>query len=87
MEEADLRLAEIKKESYEFDRDIVKGAVNQRTGKVIAEKVIRYFEDRLRARVCVTVTCLIHLHNYILFDTFKASCYSTHMSWAVCLGQ
>ncbi|XP_041375443.1 coiled-coil domain-containing protein 113-like [Gigantopelta aegis] len=50
MEEADLRLAEIKKESYEFDRDIVKGAVNQRTAKVIAEKVIRYFEDRLRAR-------------------------------------
>ncbi|XP_046340431.1 coiled-coil domain-containing protein 113-like [Haliotis rufescens] len=50
MEEADMRLAEMKKDSYEFDRDIVKGAVNQRTAKVIAEKVIRYFEDKLRAR-------------------------------------
>ncbi|XP_046545033.1 coiled-coil domain-containing protein 113-like [Haliotis rubra] len=50
MEEADMRLAEMKKDSYEFDRDIVKGAVNQRTTKVIAEKVIRYFEDKLRAR-------------------------------------
>ena len=29
MEEADIRSAEIKKSSYEFDRDIVKGAVNQ----------------------------------------------------------
>ncbi|XP_064611526.1 coiled-coil domain-containing protein 113-like [Liolophura sinensis] len=50
MEEADLRLAEIKKESYEFERDITKGAVNSRTGKVVAEKVIRYFEDKLRSR-------------------------------------
>ncbi|KAK3086713.1 hypothetical protein FSP39_022367 [Pinctada imbricata] len=50
MEEADLRLAEIKKESYEFERDIVKGAMNPRTGKVISEKVSRYFEDKNRAR-------------------------------------
>ncbi len=51
MEEADLRFAEIKKASYEFERDIVKGAVNTRTGKVVAEKVIRYFDDKLRGRV------------------------------------
>ena len=29
MEEADIRSAEIKKVSYEFERDVVKGAVNQ----------------------------------------------------------
>lgn len=29
MEEADIRSAEIKKASYEFERDVVKGAVNQ----------------------------------------------------------
>jgi len=51
MEEADLRLAEIKKEGYEFDRDIVKGSINTRTNKVISEKVSRYFEDKLRSRV------------------------------------
>lgn len=47
-----MRQGEIKKSSYEFERDIVKGAVNHRAGKVIAEKVSRYFEDKLRARVC-----------------------------------
>ena len=51
MEEADLRLAETKKENYEFERDITKGAVNGTTGKVVAEKVVRYFEDRIRGRV------------------------------------
>ncbi|EDO35964.1 predicted protein [Nematostella vectensis] len=50
MEEAEIRNAEIKKVSYEFERDLVKGAVNQRTNKVIAERVTRYFEDKLRAR-------------------------------------
>ena len=50
MEEADMRLAEIKKALYEFDRDIVKGSVNPRTGKVVAEKVQRYLDDKLRAR-------------------------------------
>ena len=58
MEEADLRFAEIKKASYEFERDIVKGAVNTRTGKVVAEKVIRYFDDKLRGRV----SCVISLY-------------------------
>ncbi|KAK2564595.1 Coiled-coil domain-containing protein 113 [Acropora cervicornis] len=50
MEEADIRSAEVKKSSYEFERDIVKGAVNQRTNKVIAERVTKYLEDKLRAR-------------------------------------
>ena len=96
MEEADIRSAEVKKASYEFERDIVKGAVNQvllykcpafscqketgqelrlltvnvtvsnafidlilpcivlqRTNKVIAERVTRYIEDKLRARVSI----------------------------------
>ncbi|KAK2187702.1 hypothetical protein NP493_156g01018 [Ridgeia piscesae] len=50
MEEADTRLTEIKKDYYEFERDIMKGALNQQTGKFIAEKVIRYLEDKLRSR-------------------------------------
>jgi len=51
LEEADLRIAEIKKEDYEFERDIVKGAANPRTGKANAEKVAKYLEDKLRAKV------------------------------------
>ncbi|KAL7749252.1 hypothetical protein RI367_005404 [Sorochytrium milnesiophthora] len=50
MEEIDIRLAEVKKEMYEFKRDIVQAAMNERTGKVMTEKVLRYFEDKLRAR-------------------------------------
>lgn len=50
MEEADARLAELKKSSYEFDRDVLKPAHASRTGRVVAEKAIRYFEDRIRAR-------------------------------------
>lgn len=50
MEECDIRLAELKKAAYEFKRDIVQGGVNPRTNKIIAEKVVRHFEDKLRSR-------------------------------------
>ena len=50
MEEADIRLTELKKSSYEFERDILKGSLNSRTGRVVAEKVVRYFEDKQRSR-------------------------------------
>ncbi|XP_063686995.1 coiled-coil domain-containing protein 113-like isoform X2 [Bolinopsis microptera] len=49
-EEAEIRLAEMKKSSYEFNRDIVLGAKNLRTGRVVAERVTRYFEDKMRSR-------------------------------------
>lgn len=38
-EETDIRIADLKKEAYEFKRDIVVGAENIRTGNTIAEKV------------------------------------------------
>ena len=50
MEETDVRIAEIKKDAYEFKRDIVTGAENFRTGKTMAEKAVRYMEDKLRAK-------------------------------------
>lgn len=46
-----MRIAELKKEAYEFKRDIVVGAENFRTGKTMAENVIRYMEDKLRLKV------------------------------------
>ena len=77
VQEADLRLAEIKKATYEFDRDVLRGAVNpvsleanfqcscivimlcvcvcvsmsQRTQRIMGEKVVKYFGDRLKSRV------------------------------------
>eukprot|EP00741_Cyanophora_paradoxa_P004347 tig00000792_g4220.t1 len=53
MEETDIRIAEIKKDAYEFKRDIVVGAENFRTGKTVAEKVVRYFEESLRNKESV----------------------------------
>merc|ERR1719231_588434 len=53
MEECDVRIAEIKKDAYEFKRDIVTGAENFRTGKIVAEKAVRYMEDKLRAKPAV----------------------------------
>ena len=50
LEETDVRIAELKKDAYEFKRDIVVGAENFRTGKTMAEKVIRYMEEKLRQK-------------------------------------
>jgi len=50
IEEADIRIAELKKHAYEFKRDIVIGAEDPRTGKTMAEKVIRYMEDKLKEK-------------------------------------
>jgi hypothetical protein len=41
MEEVDMRIAETKKDTYEFKRDIIIGAENPRTGKIAGEKMIR----------------------------------------------
>jgi len=50
LEETDLRIAELKKDAYEFKRDIVVGAENFRNGKTMAEKVVKYMEDKLRQK-------------------------------------
>lgn len=50
LEEVEIRTAEIKKAVYEFKRDIELQSLNKRTGKVIAERVIRYFEDKIRSK-------------------------------------
>lgn len=47
LEETDIRIAEVKRDAYEFRRDIVVGAENPRTGKTMAEKVLKYLEDKL----------------------------------------
>jgi hypothetical protein len=41
----------MKKEAYEFKRDIVMGAVNPRTGHIVAERVLKYMEDILTDKV------------------------------------
>lgn len=50
IEETDMRIAELRKEAHEFKRDIVVGAENFRTGATMAEKVLKYMEDKLRQK-------------------------------------
>ncbi|GAX79378.1 hypothetical protein CEUSTIGMA_g6820.t1 [Chlamydomonas eustigma] len=50
MEEVDMRIAETKKDTYEFKRDIIIGAENPRSGKIAGEKMIRFMEEKLRQK-------------------------------------
>ncbi len=54
MEEIDVRIAEIKKDNFEFKRDIVVGGENPRTGKPIGEKVVKCMEDSLQRKEAMT---------------------------------
>jgi chromosome segregation ATPase len=50
LEETEVRIGEMKRDAFEFKRDVVVGAENKRTKKIMAEKVVRYFEDKLKSR-------------------------------------
>ena len=50
LEETEIRIGELKRNAYEFKRDVVVGAENSRTGKIMAERVTRYFEEKLKAK-------------------------------------
>ena len=43
----------MRKETYEFKRDIVIGGENQLTGTIMAEKVVRYFEEKLKQKAAL----------------------------------
>ena len=53
LEELDIRLNEAKKAVYEFKRDIVGSAVNARTGKILAERLVRYCEEKIKMKVSI----------------------------------
>ncbi|KAK9952189.1 hypothetical protein ABG768_018042 [Culter alburnus] len=50
LEEADIHLVEVKKECCQFDRDICKPLRDKKCLTMTAEKVIRYIEDKIRAK-------------------------------------
>lgn len=50
LEETEIRIGELKRDAYEFKRDVVVGAENERTGKIMAERVARYFEEKLKVK-------------------------------------
>ena len=50
LEETDMAITEIRKDAFEFQREILIGGENSRTGKIDAEKVIKYREEKLRQK-------------------------------------
>ena len=50
LEETEIRISDLKRDAYEFKRDVVVGAENTRTGKIIAERVCRYLEDKMKQK-------------------------------------
>ena len=46
-----MRIAQVQRDIFEFRREIVVGGENPRTGTIVAEKVVRYFEEKLRSKV------------------------------------
>ncbi|XP_078527339.1 cilia- and flagella-associated protein 263 [Lissotriton helveticus] len=54
MEEADVRLTEIKKAVAEFERDVVKPALKKKSSVITSEKVMRYIEEKMRAKDMLT---------------------------------
>ncbi|XP_063052989.1 coiled-coil domain-containing protein 113-like [Engraulis encrasicolus] len=50
LEEADVQLVEVKKSSNEFDRDVAKVLREKKGAMMGAEKILCYFEDRMRAK-------------------------------------
>eukprot|EP00771_Trimastix_marina_P000510 gnl/Trimastix_PCT/1531.p1 GENE.gnl/Trimastix_PCT/1531~~gnl/Trimastix_PCT/1531.p1 ORF type:complete len:385 (-),score=123.06 gnl/Trimastix_PCT/1531:79-1233(-) len=49
----DQYIGDLRKENYEFRRDILMGAQNPRTGKIMAEKFVQYCEARLKAKAAL----------------------------------
>lgn len=50
LEETEIRISELKRDAYEFKRDVVVGAENHRTGKIMAERVTRYLDEVLKSK-------------------------------------
>ncbi|KAJ1081981.1 hypothetical protein NDU88_002153 [Pleurodeles waltl] len=50
MEEAEVRSTEIKKAAAEFERDVAKPALKKKSSVITSEKVMRYIEEKMRAR-------------------------------------
>ncbi|MGH0115781.1 UNVERIFIED_CONTAM: hypothetical protein FKN15_046966 [Acipenser sinensis] len=50
IEESEIRMCELKKASYEFDRDIGRSMLERKGVMMGAEKVIRYIEDKSRTK-------------------------------------
>lgn len=49
-EQSDARIASVKREAYEFKKDVVIGGENTLTGRIRAERMQKYYEDSLQRK-------------------------------------
>lgn len=50
LDETDLAILEIKKDAFDFQREILIGGENSRTGKIEAERIIKYREEKIKQK-------------------------------------
>ncbi|KAJ6666195.1 hypothetical protein lerEdw1_001100 [Lerista edwardsae] len=50
LEEADIRIADIKKATVDFDKDIVRTIIKRKGSVIASEKVLKYMEDKIHSR-------------------------------------
>ena len=67
LENADISTSEVKKDYYEFKRDVVGGERNFRAGKSVTEKVMRFLEEKMREKVFQTK---LSVNRFFLNDLF-----------------
>lgn len=53
LDEVDMRIEEVKRETYEFKRDVIVAGENPRTGKIMAERVLRFLDASLAQKKMV----------------------------------
>jgi hypothetical protein len=70
-----VRIAEMKKEAYEFKRDIVVGAENFRTGTSVARlRTLAAFRGHGAVRACVPCVCML----CVCVHCCVCSCFRAH---------
>jgi hypothetical protein len=52
-------LDDLQHEQTEFHEEIEEAAIHPVTGKIMAERVVRYFEEQIRNKVIVTFSKII----------------------------
>lgn len=62
MEETEIRTQELKREAYELRRDVVVAAENTRTGKTMAEPLLRWMEEKLTKKDALASKLLMKNH-------------------------
>lgn len=70
LEEVVGQSSDIKRDDYEFERDVVKRNADLKNSKVSSEKILRYFDNRLKAKVHGPPALSDHTRKIIPFSIY-----------------